>query len=158
MKTRFIFAGQCPHTCGVTRDKSRVNQSSALVFHLPNLHWENYNYPEHRDPSVPWVLMTYESANSVRERSGNWGRYPSLTGRRLNNVFNRTMTLRHDSDVVARHGLVSRRQVSLTHGEMESLYSQENSRDFSNYTKGTLLTNSHCHYGELLLFKFTCYQ
>ena len=120
----------------MTRDKSLVNESSALVFHLPNLHWENYNYPVYRDPRVPWVHMTYESANSVRERAGNWGRYPALTGRRINNVFNRTMTLRHDSDVVARHGRVTRRQVPLTQEKMDGVYSRKVSRDFSNYTKG----------------------
>ena len=39
------------------------------MFHLPNLHWEGYTYPESRAPGVPWVLMTYESANSLRQRS-----------------------------------------------------------------------------------------
>ena len=100
--------GQCPHTCHITRDKSLQAQSSAIVFHLPNLHWEHYNYPRSRDTDVPWILMTYESANSVRERSANWGRYPPLTGQHLNGVFNRTMTLRQDSDIVARHGRIIR--------------------------------------------------
>ena len=31
-----------------------------------------------RNLSIPWILMTYESANSVRERTSNWGRYPPL--------------------------------------------------------------------------------
>ena len=93
-----------------------------------------------RDPSVPWILMTYESANSVRERTSNWGRYPPLDkvgdtkkclwlGRSkidkkikpfpwywgffdfwsncnltqsspLRQMFNRTMSLRQDSDIV----------------------------------------------------------
>ena len=35
-----IFSGQCPHHCHVTRDKSLQNRSSAIIFHLPNLHWE----------------------------------------------------------------------------------------------------------------------
>ena len=50
-------------------DKSRQNESSAIVFHMPDLHWEGYNFPRHRDPAQPWVLMTYESANSLRQRS-----------------------------------------------------------------------------------------
>ena len=31
-----------------------------------------------RNPSTPWILMSYESANSVRERTSNWGRFPPL--------------------------------------------------------------------------------
>ena len=50
-------------------DKSRQNESAAIVFHMPDLHWEGYNLPRHRDPAQPWVLMTYESANSLRQRS-----------------------------------------------------------------------------------------
>ena len=70
-------------------DKSRQNESAAIVFHMPDLHWEGYNFPRHRDPAVPWVLMTYESANSVRERAANWGRYPALRpGPHIDNVFN----------------------------------------------------------------------
>ena len=54
------------------------------------LNIQGYNYPRHRDPAVPWVLMTYESANSVRERAANWGRYPALRpGPHIDNVFNR---------------------------------------------------------------------
>ena len=131
------LSGQCPYTCHVTRDKSQQNQSSAIIFHLPNLHWERYRYPRYRDPEVPWILMTYESANSVRERTSNWGRYPALTARSdINNVFNRTLTLRHDSDIVALHGEVRRRHVPLTRDQLARVYSQETCRDFSNYTKG----------------------
>ena len=70
-----MTSGSCSHFCSYTRDKRRQNESAAILFHLPNLHWEGYNYPTYRNPAVPWVLMTYESANSVRERASNWGRY-----------------------------------------------------------------------------------
>ena len=36
---------------------------------MPDLHWEGYNFPSFRDPDQPWILMTYESANSIRQRS-----------------------------------------------------------------------------------------
>ena len=36
---------------------------------MPDLHWEGYNIPSFRDPNQPWILMTYESANSIRQRS-----------------------------------------------------------------------------------------
>ena len=31
-----------------TTDRSLQNSSSAIIFHMPNLHWENYSYPEYR--------------------------------------------------------------------------------------------------------------
>ena len=36
---------------------------------MPDLHWEGYNFPTYRDPNQPWILMTYESANSIRQRA-----------------------------------------------------------------------------------------
>ena len=133
---RRMTSGACQTTCRYTRDKSRQNESSAIVFHLPNLHWEGYNYPEYRDPKVPWILMTYESANSIRERSSNWGRYPPLTEKHLKHVFNRTMTLRSDSDIVVRHGYVEERQHPLAREELDNLYLKESTRNFSQYNKG----------------------
>ena len=55
-----------------------------------------------RDPAVPWVFMSYESATNVRQRSSNWGRFPPIDWHRINHVFNRTMGFRRDSDVVVR--------------------------------------------------------
>ena len=90
--------------CKFTTDRSQQNLSSAVIFHMPNLHWENYSYPTFRysyptyrsssrptsvsisfivnveillyfrDPKQNWVFMTYESATNVRQRSSNWGR------------------------------------------------------------------------------------
>ena len=40
-------------------------------------------------------------------------------------MINRTMTLREDSDIVARHGLVERRETPLTMAEIRNVYSQE---------------------------------
>ena len=34
--------------CQFTVDKTLQNQSSAIIFHMPNLHWENYSYPTYR--------------------------------------------------------------------------------------------------------------
>ena len=39
-------------TCRVTQDKSQQNLSAAIVFHLPDLHWEGYNYPEYRQDTA----------------------------------------------------------------------------------------------------------
>ena len=51
-------------------------------------HWlQSLKHYYQRDPSVPWILMTYESANSVRERTSNWGRYPPLDKAGLHNTY-----------------------------------------------------------------------
>ena len=70
------------------------NSSSAIIFHMPNLHWENYTYPKYRDPAVPWIFMTYETATNVKQRSSNWGRHPPINWQKINSVFNRTMSFR----------------------------------------------------------------
>ena len=44
-----ITNNQCKvSNCRFTTDRSRQNESSAIIFHMPNLHWENYTYPEYR--------------------------------------------------------------------------------------------------------------
>ena len=35
-----MTGGACPHVCHVTRDRALQPASAAIVFHLPNLHWE----------------------------------------------------------------------------------------------------------------------
>ena len=34
--------------CKFTTDRNLQNESSAIIFHMPNLHWENYSYPRYR--------------------------------------------------------------------------------------------------------------
>ena len=97
-----ITSGECKAKCRITMDKTRQNESSAIIFHMPDLHWEGYNFPRYRDPGQPWVLMTYESGNSIRQRSYYKGRFPVFDGRKLAGVINRTMTIREDSDIVVR--------------------------------------------------------
>ena len=150
-----VTSGQCRARCEITRDKGRLNQSSALLFHLPNLHWEGYNFPAYRDPNIPWILMSYESANSIRERAANWGRFPPLSRRDLTSQFNRTLSLRRDSDLVASHGRVTRRETPLTREELGRLYSGQTAGQF-NVTAEEFLAGvrgpapvvwfvSHCH-------------
>ena len=100
---------------------------------MPDLHWEGYNFPSYRDPAQPWILMTYESANSLRQRAYYKGRYHRFSGRRLRGVINRTLTLREDSDIVARHGLVERRMAALSPAQLAAVYSQEPRRPGRDY-------------------------
>ena len=111
---------------------------------MPNLHWldEKYTCRTFRDPAVPWIFMTYETATNVKQRSSNWGRHPPINWQKINSVFNRTMTFRKDSDVVVRHGYVEKRQVPLTEAAVKEVYSQEPRPDFSHYTYQVLLKYS----------------
>jgi len=94
---------------------------------MPDLHWEGYNFPAYRDPTQPWLLMSYESANSIRQRSHSKGKFPVFTGAELKGVINRTISLRTDSDVVVRHGYIEKREQPLTQSELAQAYSQEES-------------------------------
>ena len=63
--------GKCPESrCTFSTDKSLENQAAAdaVVFHMPNYHWEKYSTPELRNPSQNWIFMTYETASNVRLR------------------------------------------------------------------------------------------
>merc|ERR1719270_365035 len=130
-----IIEGKCSvSNCKFTVDKNLQNESSAILFHMPNLHWENYTYPIYRDPSQIWILMSYESATNVRQRGSNWGRYPPINWHRINGVFNRTMSFRLDSDVVVRHGYIEKRSEPLTNKQVSSIYSKTELANFSHYT------------------------
>ena len=46
--------------------------------------------------------MSYESATNVNQRGHDWGKHPLIDWKRLNGVFNRTMSFRADADIVVR--------------------------------------------------------
>jgi len=130
-----ITEGQCPKSnCQFTVDRNLQNQSSAIIFHMPNLHWENYSYPTYRDPSQNWILMSYESATNVRQRGSNWGRHPPINWQMINGLFNRTMSFRKDSDVVVRHGYIEKRADPLSEDDLSKVYGQAPLANFSHYT------------------------
>ena len=58
-------------------------------------------------------------------------------GRQLQGIINRTLTLREDSDIVARHGLVERRMTPLTPEEMINIFSQSPHKPHSYYLPET---------------------
>ena len=67
-----IKDGKCPsrNICHITRDRKLLNESDAVLFFLPNLHWEKYDLPKQRDLEVPWILGAYESTLSILDRAG----------------------------------------------------------------------------------------
>ena len=67
----FAVEGKCPESrCTFSTDPSLENQAGAdaVVFHMPNYHWEKYASPELRKPEQNWIFMTYETATNVRMR------------------------------------------------------------------------------------------
>ena len=52
------------------------------------------------------------------------GKYPIFDGKKLRGMMNRTMTLRRDSDVSVRHGVVELRDTPLSPDQLRQVYSQ----------------------------------
>ena len=92
-----IIYNKCPHSsCILTSEKSELESSDAVLFHLLDLHRDKYRVPQYRDPKQIWIAMSFEPPYIMN--------YAGLDFPRLNGVFNRTMTYRQDSDIVVRHG------------------------------------------------------
>ena len=59
-----ISDNECPvSNCRFTTDRALQNQSSAIIFHMPNLHWENYTYPHYR--YAAYKPIQYKSLISI---------------------------------------------------------------------------------------------
>ena len=59
-----ISDNECPvSNCRFTTDRALQNQSSAIIFHMPNLHWENYTYPQYR--YAAYKPIQYKSLISI---------------------------------------------------------------------------------------------
>ena len=87
---------KCADKCEVTTDKSRLEESDAIVFHLPDiLPWTSL--PKSRRPDQMWVLYNLEPPPRQIWYTG---------GAMWRNVFNWTMSYRQDSTVFVRpyHG------------------------------------------------------
>ncbi|ODN00611.1 Alpha-(1,3)-fucosyltransferase C [Orchesella cincta] len=92
---------QCPqNNCQLTIDHAELNSSDAVIFHLVDVSTEKYNFPETRDPNQIWIAMTYEPPFILQ--------YTGVDFKKLNGVFNRTMSYRTDGDIVVRHGTFSK--------------------------------------------------
>jgi hypothetical protein len=93
-----IVYKQCPQSnCVMTVDKTELESSDAVLFHLVDVVKENYSFPKPpRNPDQIWIGMTYEPPYVLKLSQVNFSR--------LNGIFNRTMSYRRDSDVVAKHG------------------------------------------------------
>ena len=82
------FTVQCPQKCNIINDKSRINSSDAVLFHIPNVNSIN-EMPTYHNPNQKWIFFTMEPP-LMKDRD----RF-----KEFNNRFNVTMTYRKESDV-----------------------------------------------------------
>ena len=70
-----LLAGSSLGGSAVKTVVSRAGPFTQQLFILcrPELSFNNtekgYNFPSYRDPAQPWILMSYESGNSIRQRA-----------------------------------------------------------------------------------------
>ena len=122
---------RCANKCDVTTDKSRLEESDAIVFHLPDiLPWTSF--PKARTPEQVWVLYNLEPPPRQI-----W----YLGGAIWRNVFNWTMSYRQDSTVFVRpyHGFEP-----LTSAQKQKLM-RRNTNFLANKTKFAIATISDCY-------------
>lgn len=102
-----IVYKRCPQSnCELSVDRSDVNKSDAVLFHLVDIPAEKYEFPANRNPNQIWIGMTYEPPYILQ--------FAGVDFNKLNGIFNRTMSYRTDGDIVVRHGTFSTMSESQT--------------------------------------------
>ncbi|XP_060069673.1 alpha-(1,3)-fucosyltransferase 7-like [Ylistrum balloti] len=95
---------QCKFKCIATGDKSKIKFADAVVFHLRDI---DSVIPEYRESSQIWIITNAESPlNAVS----------SVYKKRINSMFNWTMTYRPESTVHSYYG----RYIPLTDDERKN--------------------------------------
>uniref|UniRef100_A0AC34RSQ9 Fucosyltransferase n=2 Tax=Panagrolaimus sp. JU765 TaxID=591449 RepID=A0AC34RSQ9_9BILA len=84
----------CPNLCTFTDDKSKLDESSAVLFHSAADNLDLNDLPKHRQFSQFYVFFNQEPPpkSGWRDRPDLWKYFPD-------NFFNLTMTYRQDSDI-----------------------------------------------------------
>jgi len=81
---------RCRHTsarhCRMTNDRSLLQQSHAVIFHIPDL--DVHNMPHYRSPEQRWIFFHLESPRNTFNGD-------QLKTLRENNQFDWTMTYRY---------------------------------------------------------------
>lgn len=114
--------------CEVTRNRSELTSSDALVFHASD-YWKLYYYelPQFRHPSQVWVLFTQEAP-------------PSMSGYFPPHAFNWTMTYRRDSTMdVSYGGYVKKSTQEIQSGPESGI------DNFASKTKMAVIHVSNCY-------------
>lgn len=92
----------CPvNNCYVTKKPTNIVKADAVVFHVRDL--EVFSFPSHRAQNQVWILYSMEPP---------WLEMRDF--RRLNNLFNWTMSYRRNSTILMKYGFIGQRQKSDT--------------------------------------------
>lgn len=110
--------GICPYSqCEITFDRSKFCNSSAVVFHLHDIHMNDLPPPKQRLKHQRYVLWSVEPPYHLPKRVVE-----------MNSYFNWTMTYRQDSDILSRmmfwkkrHSFVSTNQIDYLNGRKPSV-------------------------------------
>ncbi|CAN7950674.1 unnamed protein product, partial [Ixodes hexagonus] len=91
-KTGEVILPRCAHRCFLTNDRSLLDHSDAVVFHVRD--WGVEDVPPARTSTQKWVWWTMESPDHTKSYGYRWPE----------NMFNWTMSYRRDSDVLTPYG------------------------------------------------------
>ena len=91
----FIRAGCKVTNCIATADRTKMNESDAIIFHFHKRNFNLSDLPTHRKPEQRYVFFAFESLAHDLEFPFPVAQFSNRTA----NFFNWTMTHRRDSDV-----------------------------------------------------------
>ncbi|CAN7982876.1 unnamed protein product, partial [Ixodes hexagonus] len=113
-RERDVLLRNCSRKCYVTNDRSLLNYSDAVVFHV--LDWNVKDVPLLRSPAQRWVWWIMESPHNT------WfGDYHTMKS-----TFNWTMSYRRDSDVLVPYGRFVERNDSTAKGHNVTYWKSKN--------------------------------
>ncbi|XP_072146232.1 alpha-(1,3)-fucosyltransferase C-like [Dermacentor andersoni] len=101
----------CPHACIFTRERDYLYSCHALLFHGKDIRLDDM--PPRRSADQSWIFFSLEPPTAT----------PVHVLRKLDGLFNVTMTYRADSDVTTRYGYTFRartKRKKLRHGKRSS--------------------------------------
>lgn len=97
-RTGEMLTARCSRSCILTNDRSRLESSDAVVFHIRDI--DMTSLPQRRSPFQKWVFWSMEPPP-----------YSVFAGfKYMMNMFNWTMTYRFDSDIPVQYGKLERKE------------------------------------------------
>lgn len=93
-----VVDATCPHACIFTRNRGHLTSSNAVLFHGKDIDLQDM--PPRRSEEQRWIFFSLEPPTAT----------PVHVLRKLDGLFNITMTYRSDSDVTTRYGYTFKRR------------------------------------------------
>ena len=106
----FINVGCKINNCVTTDDRTKLNESDALIFHFHRYNYNVNDMPPFRLPHQRYIFYLYEALAHDLEMPFSFSVFPNRTA----NFFNWTMSHRRDSDVYSAmtYGVIQRKKTS----------------------------------------------